>query len=153
MNDHALLNNYLQSIIGTRWETLNFACEMMMFGFETYALHAQCFARIICGEEILVTTSDYQSWDGESEGNNDEWYFAEKYKSRITGGIVTAVNVTAFHDVEIVMENGVKIELFIQNGHHHFGGEQEQWVFFKPGDHAYPFITVYNKTVDLAENW
>ena len=153
MDYHATLKNHLQSIVGTQLDTLNLACEMMMFGFDGYVLHAQCLTRIICENDILVTTLDYQSWDGEVESNNDEWYFVEKHKSRIVGGMVTSVNITPFHDVEIVMSNGVKIELFIKNGYHHFDDEHEQWVFFKRGDHSYPFITVYSKTVDIAVEW
>ncbi|MBQ4601927.1 MAG: hypothetical protein IJB24_03610 [Clostridia bacterium] len=153
MDYHTMLNECLQSIVGKQLDTLNLACQMMMFSFENYALHTQCLTRIICENDILVTTFDYQSWDGEEESNNDEWYFVEKYRSKIAGGIVTSVNVTHFHDVEIVMSNGVKIELFIKNGYHHFDDEHEQWTFFKRGDHSYPFITVYSKTVDIAAEW
>lgn len=129
------------------------ACEMMMFSFGEYALQAQCLARIICKNDVLVTTSDYQSWDGEVEENNDEWYFVEQNRDRIVGGMVTSVNVNVLHDVVIILDNGIRIELFIKNGYHHFDDESEQWVFFKHHDHSYPFITVYSKTVDIAIDW
>ena len=147
------LKEYLQSIVGMQLDALNLACEMMMFSFESYALHVQCLTRIICEKDILVTTLDYQSWDGEVDSNNDEWYFVEQYKNKIVGGIVTSVNINHLHDVVIVLDNGVRIELFVKNGHNHFDDEHEQWVFFKCRDHSYPFITVYSKTVDIAVEW
>ena len=153
MNYQAMLNEHLQVIVGKQLDALNMACEMMMFSFEKYKIHAQCLTRIICENDILVTTSDHQSWDGETEENNDEWYFVEQNRTKIVGGTVTSVSVNALHDVAIILSNGIKIELFIKNGHNHFEDEQEQWVFFKHHDHSYPFITVYNKTVDVAVDW
>lgn len=153
MDNQANLKEYLQAIVGKQLDTLNLACEMMMFSFEEYALHAQCLTRIICENDILVATSDYQSWDGEVEANNDEWYFVEQHRAKIVGGKVTSVNVTPLHDVVISLDNGVRIELFIKNGYHHFADEQEQWILFKRHDHSYPFITVYSKTVDIAAEW
>lgn len=153
MDYQAKLNKHLQTIVGTQLDALNMACEMMMFNFGKYALHAQCLTRIICGNDILVTTLDYQSWDGQVEDNNDEWYFVEQNRTKIVGGTVTSVNVNALHDVVIILDNGIKIELFVKNGYHHFDDEQEQWVFFKLRDHSYPFITVYGKTVDIAVDW
>ena len=153
MDYQAKLNEYLQTIVGRQLDALNMACEMMMFSFGEYALHAQCLTRIVCENDILVTTLDYQSWDGDVEENNDEWYFVEQNRAEIECGMVTSVNVNALHDVTIDLDNGIRIELFIKNGHHHFDDEQEQWVFFKHHDHSYPFITVYNKTVDIAVDW
>ncbi len=153
MDYQAKLNEHLQTIVGKQLDALNMTCEMMMFSFEKYELHAQCLTRIICDNDILVTTLDYQSWDGETEENNDEWYFIEQNRAKIVGGMVTSVNVAALNDVAIVLDNGIKIELFIKNGYHYFDDEQEQWVFFKHNDHSYPFITVYNKTVDIAVDW
>ena len=147
------LNKYLQIIVGKRLDALNLACEMMMFNFEDYALHTLCLTRIIGDNDILVTTFDYQSWDGVNDTNNDERYFVEKYRDKIVGGAVTSVCVSAVYDVEIVLDSGVRIESFIKNGYHHFDDEQDQWIFFKQGDNSYPFITVRNKTVDIAENW
>ena len=147
------LMDYLQVIVGTQLDALNMACEMMMFSFENYALHAQCLTRIICENDILVTTLDYQSWDGESDENNDEWYFVEQNRDRIVGGMVTSVNVNTLHDIVIILDNGIRIELFIKNGYNHFDDDHEQWMFFKRHDHSYPFITVYNKTVDIALDW
>ena len=153
MNYQDKLNEHLQAIVGKQLDALNMACEMMMFSFEKYALHAQCFTRIICKNDVLVTTLDYQSWDGETEENNDEWYSIEQNRDKIVGGTVTSVNVNALHDITIVLDNSISIELFVKNGYQHFDDEQEQWVFFKHHDHSYPFITVYNKSVDIAVDW
>ena len=153
MDYQARLEEHLQTIIGKQLDALNMACEMMMFSFEKYKLHSQCLTRIICKNDVLVTTLDYQSWDGETEENNDEWYFVEQNRDKIVGGTVTAVKVNALHDVTIVLDNSISIELFVKNGYHHFDDEQEQWVFFKHNDHSYPFITVYNKSVDIAVDW
>ena len=153
MDYQAKLNEHLQVIVGKQLVALNMACEMMMFSFEKYELHTQCLTRIICDNDILVTTLDYQSWDGETEKNNDEWYFVEQNRGKIVGGTVTSVKVNALHDVTIVLDNGISIELFVKNGYHHYDDEQEQWVFFKHHDHSYPFVTVCNKTVDIAVDW
>ena len=153
MDYHVKLHEHLQAIVGKKIDTLNMACEMMMFSFEKYELHTQCLTRIICDNDILVTTLDYQSWDGESDENNDEWYFVEQNRDRIVGGMVTSVNVNTLHDIVIILDNGIRIELFIKNGYNHFDADHEQWWFFKRHDHSYPFITVYNKTVDIALDW
>ena len=153
MDNQAKLMEHLRAIVGKQLDAIKLACEMMMFSFEKYELHAQCFTRIICRNEVLVTTLDYQTWDGEIEENNDEWYFVEQKSAIILGGTVTSVNVNALHDLAIALDNGITIELFIKNGCHHFDDEQEQWVFFKYNDHSCPFITVYNKSVDIASDW
>ena len=153
MDYRETLQNHFNVIVGKQLTELHLACEMMMFSFEKYELHSQCLTRIICKNDVLVTTLDYQSWDGEIEENNDEWYFVKQNKDKIVGGTVTSVKVNALHDVTIVLDNSISIELFVKNGYHHFDDEQEQWVFFKHNDHSYPFITVYNKSVDIAVDW
>ena len=153
MNHQIQLMEHLQAIVGKRLDAINLACEMMMFSFEKYELHAQCLTRIICGNDMIVTTLDYQSWDGQAEENNDEWYFVEQNRAKIVGGAVTSVNVNALYDVVIILDNGVRIELLMANGYRHFGDEHEQWVFFKSQDHSHPFITVYSKNVDIAVDW
>ena len=153
MDYQTKLIEHLKPIVGKRLDAINLACEMMMFSFEKYELHARCLTRVICKNDVLVTTLDYQSWDGETEENNDEWYFVEQNRAKIIGGTVTSVNVNALHDVTVALDNSISIELFVKNGNHHFDDEQEQWVFFKHNDHSYPFITVYNKTVDIAVDW
>ena len=153
MTYQTTLNEYLQPIVGKKLETINLACEMMMFSFEDYSLHTLCLTRIIQENDILVTTFDYQNWDRKVDKNNDELYFIKKYKKRIVDGTVTSVNITPLHDLQITMDNNILIELFISNGYHHFGDEKEQWIFFRQDDHHYPFITVCSKTVDIVMDW
>ena len=128
---------------------MNLACEMMMFGFGDFALHAQCFTRIIRGGDILASTLDYQNWDGETDTNNDEWYFVEKYRPEIIGGRVTNVEISPVNDVLIELDNGVRIEIYVSNGFFHYGEDREQWVFFKPEDESHPFISVNSKSIRI----
>lgn len=147
------LQKYFEVIVGQQFTDLHLACEMMMLTFGEYALHTQCFTRIIHENDILVTTLDYQNWDREVDTNNDEWYFVEQYREKIVGGIVMSVEVSALNDVMVVLNNGIRIELINKNGYHHFDDECEQWRLFKIDDYSYPHITVYSKTVDIAEEW
>ena len=144
------LQNRLNVIMGKKLEKLGLACEMMTFGFEEYALHAQCLTRIIKDHEILVTTGDYQSWDGECSKNNDEWYFVEKYREEIAGGKVLSVEVNRIHDVRIELDNGVTIEALVSNGFSHFGEEREQWRFFEKGKDGVPDLVVYGKSIEMG---
>ena len=143
------LQNRLNVIMGKKLEKLGLACEMMTFGFEEYALHAQCLTRIIKDQEILVTTGDYQSWDGECSKNNDEWYFVEKYREKIVVGKVLSVEVNRIHDVRIELDNGVMIEALVSNGFSHFGEEREQWRFFEKGKEGVPDLVVYGKSIGM----
>jgi hypothetical protein len=147
------LNEHLQIIVGKRLDDLHLVCELMSFSFEEYAFHALGLTRIIHENDILVTTIDYLNWDEETDTNNDEWYFVKQYKDQIVGGTVVSATVNSLYDVVIILDNGIRIETFVKNGYHHYDDECEQWVFFKVDDHSYPFITVWNKTVDIAENW
>ena len=144
------LQNRLNVIMGKKLEKLGLACEMMTFVFEEYALHAQCLTRIIRDQEILVTTGDYQSWDGECSKNNDEWYFVEKYREEIVGGKVLSVEVNRIHDVRIELDNGVMIEALVSNGFSHFGEEREQWRFFEKGKDGGPHLVVYGKSIKMG---
>ena len=150
MNCKDTLLSHLQVIVGKRLTGLHLACEMMMFSFETFELHTQCLTRIIREDDILVTTLDYQNWDGKDSDNNDERYFADRYTESILDGIVTSVNVSLLYDVTVLLDNGIRIELINKNGYHHFDEECEQWRFFKVDDNSYPHITVYSKTVDIS---
>lgn len=118
-------------IHGLRLTNINLVCEMMAFTFEGYALHTQCLTRIIKNDDILATTMDYQSWDGETSENNDEWFNLDKYKTQISGGKVTAVKMNVLHDLEITLDNGVIIQIIIENGYTHYGEEREQYRFFE----------------------
>ena len=153
MDYRETLQNHFNDIVGKQLTELHLACEMMMFSFEEYALHTQCLTRIIFENNILVTTLDYQNWDGKVDTNNDEWYFVEQYRDKIIGGIVMSVSVSSLYDVTIILDNGIRIELINKNGYYHFDDECEQWRFFKVDGYTDPHITVYNKTVDIAVDW
>lgn len=124
------LKNILDNIVGLRLTDIKRACEMLMFHFENYAIHAQCLARIIKNDDILVTTADYQSWDGKSNKNNDEYYNLDKYKSIIEGGTVVSVEVNTLCDLFIRLDNDITIQILIQNGYSHYDQEREQYRFF-----------------------
>lgn len=142
------LSDIISLIKGKQLDDLNLACEMMLFSFGEYEIHAQGFARIVKDNDIITTTLDYQSWDGENDKNNDEWHFAAQYKDVIVGGAVVSVEVSPVNDVKILLDNGTAIELFIANGHNHYAEENEQWVLFKRNDSEFPFVTVKNKSVE-----
>ena len=153
MDYQTKLNEQLQIIVGKRLDNLHLVCELMSFAFEEYTFHALGLTRIIHENNILVTTIDYLNWDGETDTNNDEWYFVEQYRNKIIGGTVISANVSPLHDVVIILDNGIRIETYIKNGYHHYDDECEQWCLFKVDDHSHPFITVWNKTVDIATDW
>lgn len=147
------LCGHIHTIVGKKLDDLNLACEMMMFSFGEFELHAQCMTRILKEHDILTTTLDYQSWDEVCDKNNDEWYFVSQFKNQIVGGTVVSVEISNVNDVAIILDNGIQIQILITNGYHHYREEQEQWVFFKHNDHSYPFITVYNRSVDIVAEW
>ena len=147
----------VSKIIGLHLTNVHLACEMMLFNFEQYSLHTQCLTRIIKNNDILVTTLDYQSWDGESSENNDEWFNLEKCKPEIEGGEVLDVKLSPLNDLIITLNNGITIEIFIQNSYAHFDDEHEQYRFFEYGTDdepeeekdLRPHYVVYSKHIDL----
>lgn len=149
------LGKLIKSIVGLKLNTIQYACEVLMFGFEQYALHAQCLTRIIKDDDILLTTFDYQSWDGEHEENNDEYYNLAKYKSEIEGGKVLSVGVNPLCDIIITLDNGVTIQIFIHNSYAHYNKENEQYRFFEvsndetENDKLPPHYVVYNKHIEI----
>ncbi len=150
-------NKLIQNIVGLKLNAIRYACEMLMFDFERYAIHAQCLTRIIKDNDILLTTLDYQSWDGEHEENNDEYYNLAKYKSEIEGGKVLSVEVNPLCDVTIVMDNGITIQILIRNSYAHYDEENEQYRFFKASDadaenkKPPPHYVVYSKHIEIHE--
>lgn len=125
------LQNMFNNIVGLRLTDIKHACEMLMFYFDKYAIHVQCLARIIKNNDILVTTADYQSWDGENNKNNDEYYNLDKYKSIIEGGTIISVEVNHLCDLFIQLDNDVTIQILNQNGYSHYDEEREQYRFFE----------------------
>ena len=129
--DRAELIKCLSEIIGCKLIGFSLACEMMMFDFDKYAIHSQCLTRVVKNGDILFTTHDYQSWDGNIDTNNDLWFFKDKYCNDIIGGSVLEAELLTVNDLKIVMDNGITIELFISNGYHHYDDENEQWRLIK----------------------
>lgn len=143
--DDITIKEFIWGMKNQKLEALNMACEMMMFDFGIYKLHTQCLTRIIKGNDILVTTLDYQSWDGEKDTNNDEWYFVDKFRDEIVGGVVVSVELSAINDLRLELSNGIVIELFLSNGYHHFDEEREQWrLLQKNAAH----LVINSKTID-----
>lgn len=155
--EYSEFKSTVQVLVGLRLTDVHLVCEMMVFHFEQYAIHAQCLTRIIKNNNILVTTLDYQSWDGEVSENNDEWFNLNKFKHEIEGGKVLAVKLSPLNDLIISMDNDIIIEIYIQNSYAHFDDEQEQYRFFLigPDDETEeqsklrPHYTVYNKHIEL----
>lgn len=145
------LEKLIKNIVGMKLDAIRYACEMLMFDFAQYTLHVQCLTRIIKNDNILVTTLDYQSWDGEHEENNDEYYNLAKYKTEIEGGKVLSVEVNPLNDICIALDNGVTIEILIQNSYAHYDDEWEQYRFFEfAKDRAdFPHYVVYSKHIEI----
>ena len=125
------LGKKIENIVGLKLVKVGRACEMLMFDFGQYAIHSQSLTRIIRNDDILVTTLDYQSWDGNTSENNDEWYNLDKYKAVIEGGTVLAVELNALNDLVIKLDNGITVQIIIQNSYAHYDEEQEQYRFFE----------------------
>lgn len=125
------LKKSISKILGLRLTNIKCALEMLMFSFEDYVIHVQCLTRIVKKNDILVTTIDYQSWDGENPENNDERYNLEKYKPIILGGKVTSIKLNDLFDLEIALDNDIMIQIFIENSYAHYDEEREQYRFFK----------------------
>ena len=155
------LKNLISKIVGFRFTDVGWACNMLMFNFGSndveYAIHAQCFTRIIKNDDILVTTLDWQSWDGEHEDNNDYLYNLKKFKHDIEGGIVLSVEVNALFDVTITLDNGVSIQIFVGNSYQHYDDEWEQYRFFEGSSddeddeqkNMPPHYVVYSKHIEV----
>lgn len=150
------LEKLIQKIIGLKLESVRYACEMLMFDFAQYALHVQCLTRIIKNGDILVSTHDYFSWDGEHGDNNDEYYNLKRYRTIIEGGVVLSAEVNSLCDLMIVLDNGVTIQVLIENGYAHYDEEQEQYRFFEDSDdeakeqkNLSPHYVVYSKHIEI----
>lgn len=150
--DISALNNFIQEVVGKKLLELYNACEMMIFDFGEYQLHASCLTRVSKGNDILVTTLDYQNWDGKTDTNNDEWFFVKKFQDEIVGGIVLSVELSSIKDLKIIMDNDITIELYISNGYNHYDDEIEQWRFIKKiEEESAIHLVVNSKTVDYID--
>lgn len=144
---------YLKQLVGTTLHDVRLACEMIVLDFGKFGVHTQCFTRIIEANKILLTTLDYQSWDGVDDQNNDEWYNLAQYKSRIVNNKVTAVELTELNDLLIWLENNIHIQAFILNGPAHYCEDEddEQWRLIIDGEKENEniHIVINRKTVDF----
>ena len=108
------------------------------------------FSRVINGNDILVTTHDYQSWDELDSTHNDEWVNAAAFREKIVGGLVLSVLINEVHDLIITLDNGIVVECMVANSYPHHSDEKEQWLLFEhTRDHSGKFLTAYNKTIEL----
>lgn len=114
MTNQTTLNEYLQVLVGERLEKLNLVCEMMAFTFENYSLHSTCLTRIIQENDILVTTADYQNWDEKVDAHNDEWFFVDKYKDKIIGGMVTSVRSLLYTTLKLFWITGLGLSCLLK---------------------------------------
>lgn len=141
----------LKSINGLKLNNISLACQMIALEFGRVGIHCQCLTRIRKGTDILFTTQDYQCWDGKEDTNNDEWYFCQKYKPIIEGGVVEEININNMNDLFIKLDNGVCIEVYVSNGYYHYEEEQEQWRLLVDGKKSYHMV-VYNKHIEFIDN-
>ena len=146
-----LIENIMK-LKGQTLNSINFACEMIMLDFGKDAIHCQALTRISKHNDILFTTYDYQTWDGNESKNNDEYYFFETYKDEIVNGVVTDIKVSNTNDLIIEFDNGVKIEVFIANGYNHYDEENEQWsLLINAGTEHSKHYVVYNKNIEFYD--
>ena len=138
----------MEQLVGKTLQKFNLACEMMMFNFEGVCIHAQCFTRILYKNDILLTTLDYQNWDGVTDTNNDEWYNLELHKDKIINNKIEKIEFTPTNDLLIWLENDIRIQMFISNGTPHYGEDNEQWRFFIYDDEQQPHTVIYSQTIE-----
>lgn len=147
--DYKKIQEKVNSLIGQKLTNVCTAAEMLRFYFDNdHGIHSLCLTRVRKKEDILLTSFDYYNWDEKDDKNNDEWYYLEKYKEDIVGGIVAAVTVTPLRDLILHLDNEIIIEFFIANGYFHFGEDDEQWRYMNENEH----LAVNSKSVSITSN-
>lgn len=144
---------FIRTLVGKKLESFCCEADILDFGFsDDLVLHAMGCTRVVRGSDILLTTCDYQSWDGEVSTNNDEWWNMTQYRAEMIGGTVLTAEINPLHDLIITMDNGFTVQCLIANtGSPHYGEEQEQWALFEHTDnHSGAFLTVCNKEMDFS---
>ena len=134
----------IRDLMGQTLSDLGAHHEILILRFGEYEIQVSCFARIIQNGEILLTTQDYQSWDGKDRKNNDMYLNIAKHGATLIGQTVRSVEVSNVNDLFIVLDNDAKIEIFSSEGRHRLSEESEQWFFYKPRDNAYSYLSVTN---------
>ena len=140
------IREYIAKVAGNTLRDVNLICEMLAFDFGGYSIHAQCFTRIVCEGKILLTNLDYQSFDGVTAENNDEWYNMSIYKSKIVNNKVKRIELTATNDLMIYLDSGVQIQMFVSNSEPHYGEDEEQWRLICDKEDCH--IVINSKTID-----
>ena len=145
------IQGFINQLTGKKLESLCCEAEILDFGFSgNLVLHAMGCCRIIADNDILVTTLDYQSWDGKSSTNNDEWYNMDRFRDRIIGGTVVSATINQINDLYVLLDNGITIECLIANAYPHYEQETEQWLLFEhTSDHSGRFLIAYNKRLEF----
>ena len=146
------IKSFLYQLNGRRLVSFGCEADILEFVFEgDLILHAMGFSRVISGNDILVTTHDYQSWDELDSKHNDEWVNAAAFREKIVGGLVLSALINEVHDLKITLDNGIVIECMVANSYPHYSDEKEQWLLFEhTNDHSGKFLTAYNKQIELT---
>lgn len=152
MNTGIEIQSFLHQLNGKRLVSFGCNADILEFGFEgDMVLHAMGFSRVILGNDILVTTQDYQSWDELDSTHNDEWLNVATFREKIVGGFVVSASINEVHDLRIKLDNGIMVECMVANAYPHYSDECEQWALFEhTDDHSGQFLAVYNKKLDLT---
>ena len=152
MNNSIEIQSFLQQLKGKRLVSFGCEADILEFIFEgDFVLHAMGFSRVISGNDILVTTQDYQSWDEIESTHNDEWVNAAAFREKIVGGLVLSALINEVHDLKIMLDNGIVVECMVANSYPHYSDENEQWLLFEhTNDHSGKFLTAYNKQIELT---
>ncbi len=145
-------NNQLMPVyelVGQTMSDLGAHYEILILRFGEYEIHVSCFARILHNGEVLLTTQDYQSWDGKDHKHNDMYLNIAKHGATLIGQTVRSVEVSSVNDLFLVLDNGARIEIFSSDGNRRLSEEGEKWFFYKPRDKAYPYLSVTNNGVEI----
>lgn len=134
----------IYELIGQSLTDIGVCYEILKLTFGEYEIHASCFARILHNSQILLSTQDYQSWDEKDYRHNDMYRNLAKHGGSVINQTVRSVDVSPVNDLFIVLENGVRIEIYNSNGELHLTDNNEQWFFYKPKDDTYPYLSVRN---------
>ncbi len=142
----------IYDLIGQILSDLGAHYEILILRFGEYEIHVSCFARIVHKRNILLTTQDYQSWDEKDQKHNDMYLNIAKHGEALIGQTVQTVEISPTNDLYITLDNDVRIEIFSSNGNLALTEEKEQWVFYKPKDKAYPFLSICNTGAERKQN-
>lgn len=129
-------------LVGQTLDDLGAHQQILIFRFGEYEIHADCFTRIVRRGRILLTSLDYQSWDGTDYAHNDMYTNIAVHGGDLIGQTVQSVEISQVRDLVITLSEGARIEIYCCAGSRRFSDEAEQWFFYKPKDPEYPFLSV-----------